>query len=264
MIKIEKINDNIYRTVTPYKDIWTTMYIVKTEKGDLLFDAASFDEDAQNYIVPFLKECGVTSESLKYIFISHDHSDHAGGLGALMEYYPDAVILSRSTELRNRFAEYDVIPPQENEVFLDVLKTVTITGHTSDCAGLYDVRTKTLITGDCLQVGGIVGSENWAANIRFPVCYFEDIEKVRKMDIDLLLTAHDYYPFGYKAKGKEEINRYLDGCREPLLKLKKLILENPTVDDEGICDIHNVSKDIPTFHAGVVKYVRKAMKKKRF
>ena len=264
MIKIEKINENIYRTLTPYKDISTSMYIIKTQKGDMLFDAASFPEDAENYTVPFLKECDVTPETLKYIFISHDHPDHAGGLGALMEYYPDAVILSRSTELCNRFAEYDVIPPQENEVFLDELKVVTIKGHTSDCAGLYDCRTKTFITGDCLQVWGIVGSENWAANIRFPVYYFKDIEKVRGMDIDLLLTAHDYYPLGYKAKGTEEINRYLDGCREPLLKLKQLILENPTVDDEGICDIYNVSKEIPTFHAGVVKYVRKAMKKNRF
>ncbi len=264
MIKIEKINENIFRTVTPYKDIWTTLYIIKTEKGDMLFDAASFDSDAEEYTVPFLEECGVTPESLKYIFISHDHSDHAGGLSALLEKYPNAVVLSRSTELRNRFAEYDVIPPQENEVFLDVLEVVTIVGHTSDCAAIYDLRTKTFITGDCLQVWGIVGSQNWAANIRFPVCYFADIEKVRKMDIDLLLTAHDYYPIGYKAKGKEEIDRYLDGCREPLLKLKELILANPETDDQGICDIYNVSKEIPTFHAGVVKYVRAAMKKKRF
>ncbi len=175
MVKIEKINENIYRTVTPYKDIWTTMYLIKTEKGDLLFDAASFDSDAEEYTVPFLKECGVTPESLKYIFISHDHSDHAGGLSALLAKYPNAVVLSRSTELRNRFAEYDVVPPKENDVILDTFKVVTIVGHTSDCAALLDMRTKTFVTGDCLQVWGIVGSQNWAANISLPVDFFSYI-----------------------------------------------------------------------------------------
>lgn len=263
-MEITKINDNIYRTVTPYKDIWTTLYLIKTDKGDLLFDAASFDEDAEKYTVPFLEACGVTKESLKYIFISHDHSDHAGGLKALLALYPDAVVLSRSTELRNRFAEYDVISPDEGDVILDTFKVVTVVGHTSDCAGIIDLRTKTFITGDCLQVWGIVGSQNWAANIRFPVDYFAAIEKVRKMDIDEIYTAHDYYPIGYKAQGKTEIERYLDGCREPLLKLKELIISNPAADDQEICDIYNVSKEIPTFHEGVVKYIRAAMKKGRF
>lgn len=263
-MEITKINDNIFRTTTPYKDIWTTIYVVKTDNGDMLFDAASFDEDAEKYTVPFLEECGVTAESLKYIFISHDHSDHAGGLKTLLEKYPNAVVLSRSSELRNRFCEYDVLYTNEGDVFLGVLQVVTIVGHTSDCDAILDKRTKTLLTGDCLQVWGIVGSQNWAANIRFPVDYFADIEKVGKMDIDRILTAHDYYPIGYRAEGKQEIMAYLDGCREPLLKLKDLIIANPDADDQRICDIYNVSKEIPTFHAGVVKAIRAAMQKGRF
>lgn len=263
-MEITKINDNIYRITTEYKDIWTTLYVIKTDMGDMLFDAASFDSDAEKYTLPFLKECGVTKESLKYIFISHDHSDHAGGLNALLPHYPDAVVLSRSSDLKNRFAEYNVTAPSESDQFLDVLEVVTIVGHTCDCAAIYDKRTKTLITGDCLQVWGIVGSQNWAANIRFPVEYFADIEKVSKMDIDQILTAHDYYPLGYRADDKAEIMRYLEGCREPLLKLKDLILTNPDTDDQGICDIYNVGKHIPTFHAGVVKYIRAAMKKGKF
>ncbi len=263
-MEITKIHDNIYRTTTQYKDIWTTLYVIKTDKGDMLFDAASFDSDAEKYTVPFLNECGVTKESLKYIFISHDHSDHAGGLNELLPYYPNAVVLSRSSDLKERFANYNVIAPNETDTFLDVLEIVTIVGHTKDCAAILDKRTKTLITGDCLQVWGIVGSQNWAANIRFPVEYFADIEKVSKMDISKILTAHDYYPLGYKAEGKAEITRYLDGCREPLLKLKELIIANPEEDDQGICDIYNTSKAIPTFHSGVVKCIREAMQKGRF
>lgn len=259
-----KINDNIFRTTTPYKDIWTTLYVIKTKNGDMLFDAASFDEDAEKYTISFLEQCGVTKESLKYIFISHDHSDHAGGLKTLLPYYPNAVVLSRSSDLKERFSDYNVVAPNENDHFLDVLEVVTIVGHTIDCAAILDKRTKTLITGDCLQVWGIVGSQNWAANIRFPVEYFADIEKISKMDIDQILTAHDYYPLGYKAEGKAEIVRCLDGCREPLLKLKELIIANPDTDDQGICDIYNISKALPTFHAGVVECIRKAMQNGKF
>lgn len=263
-MEIVKMNENIYRLVTPYKDIWTTVYLIKTEKGDLLFDAASFPEDAEQYTLPFLKQCGVTPQSLKYIFISHDHSDHAGGLGALMEHFPDTIILSRSTALYDRFAACDVVSLSEGDMVLDCLKVITVVGHTCDSAGLLDVRTNTFLSGDGLQVYGIVGSENWAANIRFPYEYFQEIEKIRKIKPSQIFAAHNYYPCGHIADGEEAVNRYLDACREPLLKLKEIMAQNPRVDNQGVCDIYNVSKSIPTFHAGVVKCLRKAIKRGKF
>ena len=51
---LEKINDHIYALCTPYKDIFTTVYFIKTEHGAILFDAASFESDAENYIFPLL------------------------------------------------------------------------------------------------------------------------------------------------------------------------------------------------------------------
>lgn len=258
-----KVNENIYRMVTPYKDIWTTVYLIKTPQGALLFDTASFDDDVEQYIVPFLGRCGVTEENLKYIFISHNHKDHAGGLGKLMGIYPNAIILSRSIDIQNNFAEYKVAAPQEDDLILDTFKVVTVVGHTADSAGLLDLRTKTLITGDCLQVWGIVGSGQWAANIRFPVEYFEGIQKIRRMDIDEIYTAHDYYPYGYKAQGRAEIDQYLDGCKEPLLKMKQLILENPDADDQEICDTYNKTKGLPTVRPSVIECLRAAMKKNR-
>ena len=259
-----KVNENIYRMVIPYKDIWTTVYAIKTPQGALLFDAASYDDDAEQYIVPFLASCGITEENLKYIFISHNHKDHAGGLVKLMEIYPKAVILSRSTDIKNNFAEYDVIAPQENDLILDTFKVISVVGHTADAAGLLDMRTKTFITGDSLQIWGIVGSEPWAANIRFPVEYFEDIQKIQRMDISEIYAAHDYYPCGHKAQGKAEVDRYLDGCKQPLLKMKQLILENPDMDDQGICDVYNKTEGIPTVRANVIKYLRAAVEKGRF
>ena len=75
-----------------------------------------------------------------------------------MEVYPNTVILSRSTDIKNRFAEYDIIAPQENDLILDTFKVISVVGHTADSASLLDMRTKTFITGDSLPVWGIVGS----------------------------------------------------------------------------------------------------------
>ena len=48
MENVTQINENIYRLTIPYKDIFTTVYAVKTESGALLFDCASYDEDIEN------------------------------------------------------------------------------------------------------------------------------------------------------------------------------------------------------------------------
>ena len=69
-MNIQKINENIHRLTIPYKDIYTTVYTVKTDRGVLIFDSASFDEDIENYILPFLNELEITPDMIKYVFIS--------------------------------------------------------------------------------------------------------------------------------------------------------------------------------------------------
>ena len=92
-MEIMKMNENIHRITLPYKDIFTTVYTVKTDKGVLLFDAASYDTDLEQYIQPMLDELKITAEDLKYIFISHNHTDHAFGIDRLMAEYPDKRVI---------------------------------------------------------------------------------------------------------------------------------------------------------------------------
>lgn len=260
-----KINENMYQIVVPYKDIWTTVNLIKTEKGNMLFDSASYDDDAEKYTIPFLNECGVTQENLKYIFISHNHLDHAGGLHELIKHFPNTTIISGSESLKEKFADYNVVSPNENEEFLDVLKVIKIKGHTEDSAALLDTRTKTLISGDCMQAIGIVGSGNWAANISFPVEYFEALDKIYEMDIKNIVTAHNYYPFTKNViEGKEEVENYIGHCYNALVLLKNLIVLHPMMNDEDICKLHNISKEIPSFGPWVVKSLRSAIESGKF
>ena len=144
-------------------------------------------------------------------------------------------------------------------MLLDTYRVIPIVGHTADSAALLDTRTNTLITGDCLQLYGICGSEDWASNINFPAEHWQALEKLAQMPLAAIYTAHDYYPHGYFAVGAEEISRYLAACREPLLRIKELILSHPEADDAVVRMLYNAQEEIPTVREAVVRAVRKSV-----
>lgn len=253
-----KISDRVYALCTPYKDIFTTVYFVKTARGVLLFDAASYDCDVDNAIIPALGELGVGESDLKYVFISHNHGDHAGGLARLLASYPNVCVVSRSEALREKYPSHTFLSPEEGEVLLDELSVVFITGHTKDSAALYDMKTKMLISGDCLQLYGIFGSGNWGANISFSKEYIEKVQKLHEMDIETLLTAHDYHPYGRMHFGKAAVAAALDACLAPFALIQKLIDENPDADDATVCAMYNAEGKLPRLGVHVVEKYRAA------
>lgn len=250
-----KINDSIFRLTVPFEDVFTSVYAIKTKDGALLFDTATYDEDFENYTLPFLNEIGISEDELKYVFLSHSHEDHAGGLKAILKNYPGCVVVSASSKLEEEYKNYTFLNPEDGETVLGVLKTVKIPGHTSDSMAVMDTRTNTLISGDSLQMYGLFGSGKWGANIILPNEHKKAIEKLKKMDIECILTAHDYHPHGYRFCGKAEVEKAFELCIEPLNKIKNLILENHDLDDKEICSIYN-SLDVPEIGVHVVKAVR--------
>lgn len=259
MESITKINNNIHRLTIPYKDIFTTVYAVKTDEGVLVFDSGSYDEDVEKCIVPFFADIGIDAEMIKYVFISHNHKDHAGGLDSFMKKFPKTRIITRCPRLKEKFAGYNIISPNDGDIVLGMLKVITVPGHTQDSSAIYYIRTKTLISGDCLQLYGIFGSGNWGSNISLPTEHIEAINKLRGIDIEHILTAHDYHPYGYSYAGKNAVSKALDACVEPLEEIKNLILLNRGLDDEKICEIYN-NPNKPTVGKHVVTAVREMMK----
>ena len=254
----EKINDNIYFFRTEYKDIFTTVYVVKTPVGVLVFDAASFDCDIDNSIKPALDELSISEDELKYVFISHNHVDHAGGLKRFLEVYPNVTVLSRSEALAEKYANAKVIAPNDNDVILNVLKVITIPGHTMDAMGILDTRTDSLISGDSLQLYGIFGSGLWGSNINFVLEHRAAIDKLRTIKLSEIMTAHDYHPLGQRYIGEEQIAAALDFCIEPLDKVVKLIEDNPDKDDETLAAIYN-DGTLPTLATRIITKVRKSL-----
>ena len=258
MKRFDKIGDELYRLTVPYRDVYTTVYLLTATGGAVLFDAACHDADAESVIVPALFDLGIVGDMLKYVFISHGHGDHAGGLARLLTHYPNTTVVSRSPKLREKYAGASFLFPEEGELLLGTFRVIPIVGHTLDSAALLDTRTSTLITGDCLQLFGLVGSGDWAANIKFPVEHLRALEKLEKMPLAAIWAAHDYLPYGFCAAGEEDIKRYLAACRRAIFEIKEMILEAPHDDDATVRARYNRRAGMPTVCEAVVRAVREA------
>ena len=263
MKDLTKINEHIHRLVVPYKDIFTTVYFIRDGENTIIFDTASGPEDVENYILPAMQELGISGQSVKYVFISHNHRDHAYGVERLMAEYPHARLVTGSDKLAAANEKYTTLIPKDGEPLMEHFRIITIPGHTKDSAALLDLRTNTLITGDCLQMYGIFGSENWGSNIRYPAEHLTAVKKVSTMEIDLVVTAHNYHPCGFMAAGKENVAVCLNACVEPLLKVKQMILANPQMEDAEIAQTYNEADKVPTIGAHVPAAVRAAMEAKK-
>lgn len=259
-MEILKVNPWLDRIDVPYKDIYVALYILRTPSGVVLFDTGAKDTDVDDYIIPALDKLGLTPD---YVFISHDHGDHSGGLKRFMEVYPDCCIVSAAQGLQERFSGFKILKPADGDIFAEVLQVVAIHGHTLDAIGLLDRRTKTLISGDGLQVFGIYGSGKWGSAIRNVIPHLEAIEKLRTLDIENIAAAHDYHPFGHYAAGKDGVAAYLNGCLAGLRRLADLIRANPDLDDAAVTEICN-DGTLPTVAEAVVASVRAAVVQGKF
>jgi len=264
MSGVTKISDTLWRLAIPYKDIYTTVYVLRGEHGVILFDTADAQRDVEEDILPVLEEIGVKAEELNFVFISHNHRDHAGGLSWVMEHYPKACILSRSADLQEKYADFSFHMPEDGELIADQFRVVTIPGHTRDSMALLDIKTKTLVTGDCLQLYGIFGSTDWACAIYVPELHRPAVEKVRGLDVACIYTAHDYHPYGFCYQGREAVEKALDACIEPLEEIKKIIVDNPDRDDAAVRQTYNDRGNRPTVNLRVIAAVRNAVNEGSF
>ena len=249
-----EIVEHVFRIVIPFEDIYTTVFLIQTAEGVLMFDTATFGSDMDQYVFPVLEEINAVT---KYVFISHSHRDHAGGLSRVCEKFPGIQIVARSEMIREKYP--NVLSPADDDRLLGVLQVVEIPGHTRDCMGLLDLRSKTLLTGDSLQIYGIYGSGNWGANIRFPREHLAALDKIRKLDVQTMIASHDYHPCGFIARGKREVERYIAGCSDALYEIAAMLRDNPDLDDAAAAKRYNQTKGFPTVGFHVFEAVRREL-----
>jgi metallo-beta-lactamase class B len=85
-----KAFDQFYYLGTPVVTAWA----LNTSDGIILFDTLDNEGEAKTYIEEGLKHVGLDPTRIKYIVVSHGHSDHYGGAKYLAEKYHAHVLMS--------------------------------------------------------------------------------------------------------------------------------------------------------------------------
>lgn len=198
----EQLGDGLFRILVPFEAITTTVYVAVYDEGVAIIDSATYPSDVDGYILPALAEIGVRDEDVRYLLFTHDHGDHAGGLGRLREVFPRATVGAF-------FALSDAQRLTDGQVLLGGLQVVHLSGHTDTAVGFLDRRTDTLLSGDCLQLGGV---DKYRDGVSDRGQYEASIEKLRGMTVRRIVAAHEYDPLGSIADGEAAVKRYLDEC----------------------------------------------------
>ena len=209
---IKKACEGIYRILVPFEELYTTVYAAVGEEGVALIDSATYPSDIRNYILPALRELGISDDAVKYILLSHLHGDHAGGATELCRALPNAV---------PRAFEPCDLPGlsmlSDSEILLGFLQAVKLPGHAHHSGGFLDLRHGTLLSADCLQLYGVGKYTN---GIFLPDEYEKSIEKIKNLGLKRIVAAHDYEPLGAIAEGEAEVKKYLDTCLDALKNKK--------------------------------------------
>ena len=123
----------IYRLKVPFDTVYTSVFLIKSERGIILVDCATTNTDVDECIIPALKRLGYSPSELKIIVLTHRHGDHAGGLERILHYAPDIDVIKTPCQITESISTYP------------------LPGHTLDSIGVFDKRSGTLISGDGMQ-----------------------------------------------------------------------------------------------------------------
>ena len=170
-----KEREGIFRLKLPFKTVYTSVFLIIDGETKMLMDSASYPSDVDGYIVPALIKLGYELSDIKYLVLSHNHSDHRGGLERLCELNPSLEVV------------------REVRAITDSVSTYSLAGHTLDSIGILDERTHTLISADGLQGDGV---DKFRCSLESEAEYLKTIEKIRQdKRIECVLFSHAYEPW---------------------------------------------------------------------
>ena len=116
----KKVLGQIYRLKVPFEDLYTSVFLIKTASGNVLVDCATTSFDVNEYILPALNNLNLTIFDVKYLVLTHNHIDHAGGKNRLLELNSNIIVI---TECTNNF--------------INELSLYKLSGHVINCIGVF-------------------------------------------------------------------------------------------------------------------------------
>lgn len=201
-MKFKRETEHIYRLRVPFEDLYTSVYLLRSEDGLALVDCATTAEDVDGVILPALRALGMDFSDIAFLILTHRHGDHAGGRERILEWNPRITVIDASHKIAPRgFALYEM------------------KGHTPDSIGVLELVDGVLISGDGLQGHGV---GKYRCSLESEADYLKTIEKIRRDPrVKSILFSHAYEPW-YKDSmiGREAVECCLDDCELYVKKQK--------------------------------------------
>lgn len=210
-MSLELIAQGIFRLKVPFEELYTSVFFVQCGEEWAVIDCATTEWDVDSYILPAIKSL---QGNVTHLLLTHGHGDHAGGAERMLAHLPALCLCTAENWTRTPYRTLS-----DGEILLGRLQVVSLPGHSSHSVAYLDLPTKTLLSGDCLQLAGV---GKYVHGIAYPERYLCSIERLRGMSIERIVASHDYVPLGCWAEGADAVTRYLDECegicRESYLK----------------------------------------------
>ena len=190
-----KETDGIYRLKIPFDTVYTSVFLIESDKGRILVDCATTREDVEGYILPALAERGLSLCDVDFLVLTHTHGDHAGGLDTVLAIAPEIEVV-RESDMRE-------LAPK--------IYTYALPGHTFDLTGVLDERTSTLISGDGIQGAGV---DKYRCYLENRDEYIGTLQKLSQDErVENILFSHAYEPW-YKdsARGRDDVKKCIFDC----------------------------------------------------
>ena len=192
----------------PFMSVFTSVFIIREGNELTVYDAATTNDDVENFIIPAVKSFMEDGCTLSNIVISHFHGDHAGGLERLCSEFENSVVYAGDTSYHKKISQNKLKNSEDGVAISKNLVLYRFPGHSHDCTAILDKRTKTMLTADAFQGFGILqygvfgDIATWIASIN----------KAKSLDLENLISSHEYFLLGQKAYGNENVLKYMDEC----------------------------------------------------
>ncbi len=248
MNRFELFQDGIYRLKVPFEDIYTSVFALVTSNGSIIFDTATTESDVDDYIIPAINSLGIKPD---YIICSHTHCDHFGGVWHLSKVFPNAIIGLNDKNLK--FKDYKIQYLNDGDVLLDRFKVLNLKGHTKDSISLYDLKNKSLISVDCLQLNGVSKYGTGVTNFND---YKITLERVKALDLNCIIASHDFVPLGATAVGSKAVREYINECENAVENIRNFANERSMLSNKEIAAEYNRQSNLPPISYVTVESIR--------
>lgn len=263
----EEIAQGVYLLKAPFSTIWSGVYLIIGEQN-ILVDTGASAQGVDECILYALEQLGITPKDVDWLINTHAHGDHMGGNGRFLELSGHAKLAAYETcvdkmidplkyniATRAVFPKYSPKPAsslpaypcpdlvlKDGDMLGDRLQVFHAPGHDTECVIILDRPTMTLITGDSIQGFGTVGVDGAG------VAFYKDVEayrrtlkKAQELGCENLIAGHDFCPFGAIAKGKNEVEQYLNASAYAL-EIYDTMVRRMLAD--GITDLAEIARGV--------------------